>query len=52
MISACCLLQHLKKKSLNYSSVLQTQSYEKQDKNPTHPIIRDNKRDGDLGCSK
>lgn len=38
MISACCLVEHFKK-SFNYSSVLQTEYNEKQNKNPRHPII-------------
>lgn len=51
MISACCLFQHFKK-SFNYSSVLQTEYNEKQNKNRLHPILLGSKRDGDLGCSK
>lgn len=51
MISACCLVQHFKK-SFNYSSVLQTEYNEKQNKNPRHSIILGNKSDADLGCSK
>lgn len=46
MISACFLIQHFKK-SFHYSSVLQTEYNEKQNKNL--PIILGNKRDGDLG---